>query len=122
MSSTQGNSNVTSVASEQQGDSTESAAQRKKTHQKWNMAVRSYVSASLFRYVQFVNRDRDIEYGSPIQKIVCKACNIPLAEQIEYWNNYGADAVLEVMRRKRQSVTTSMRNRFSSKYESCAQM
>jgi hypothetical protein len=115
-STQQGTFNIPSVRDELPHDSMAGAEQRKDTHQKWNMAVRSYVSTSLFRYVQFVNRDRDIEWGSPIQKIVCKACNIPRAEQTEYWNNYGADAVLEVMRRKRQSVTTSMRNRFSSKY------
>jgi hypothetical protein len=116
MASTVGNSNIARVLTAEDSDSMDTTAQKRLTHQKWNMAVRSYVCTSLFRYVQFVNRDRDIEWGSAIQKIVCKACNIPTAEQIEYWNNFGADAVLEVMRRKRQSVTTSMRNRFSSKY------
>jgi hypothetical protein len=79
------------------------------------MAVRNYVSTDLFRYVQFVNCDRDIEFGSGIQKIVCKACNIPSGEQLEYWSNHGSDEVLEVLRRKRQAVATSFKSRFSNK-------
>jgi hypothetical protein len=96
-------------------DSIFTPSQREQTHRRWNMAVRSYVSTELFRYVQFVNRERDIEFGSAIQKIVCKACNIPTPQQQQYWNSFACDEVLEVLRRKRQSVAMSMKNRFSSK-------
>jgi hypothetical protein len=67
--------------------------------------------------VQFVNRERDIQFGSGIQKIVCKECNIPTTEQQEYWNTCGSDEVLEVLARRRQAVTTSLKARFRSKYE-----
>jgi hypothetical protein len=87
----------------------------KRLHQRWTVAVRQYAGTSLFRYVQFVNRDRDIEFGSSIQKIVCKECNIPTGDQQEYWNECGTDVVLEVLRRKRQAVATSMKARFGSK-------
>lgn len=78
--------------------------------------MRLYVAGDLFRYVQFINRDRDIEFGSNIQKIVCKECNIPELEQREYWSACGIDEVLLVLRRKRQAVSTSMKARFGSKY------
>ena len=96
-------------------NSVNSSEQEKLTHCKWTMAVRNYVSTDLFRYVQFVNRDRDIEFGSGIQKIVCKACNIPVAFQMKYWSNHGSDEVLEVLRRKRQTVSSSFRTKFCSK-------
>ena len=67
-------------------DSVNTNQQRKLTQWKWTIAVRSYVSTDLFRYVQFVNRDEDIEFGSGIQKAVCKACNIPENEQLRYWS------------------------------------
>jgi hypothetical protein len=91
--------------------------QKKLTHGRWTITVRNYVSSDLFRYVQFVNCDRDIEFGSGIQKIVCKQCSIPPGDQLEYWSNYGSDEVLEVLRRKRQAIATSFKTRFGSKYK-----
>jgi hypothetical protein len=98
-------------------DSEENNIRQKEKHLRWTVAVRQYVANSLFRYVQFVNRSRDIDYGSNIQKVVCKQCNIPTDEQQEYWHNRGMDLVLEVLRRKRQAVATSMKIRFGSEYE-----
>ena len=96
-------------------ESVSNSQQDKLTHRKWTMSVRNYVSTDLFRYVQFINRDGDIEIGSGIQKIVCKACNIPVQDQMKYWSNHGSDEVMEVLRRKRQTVATSFKSKFSSK-------
>jgi hypothetical protein len=84
-------------------------------HLRWTMAVRQYVSVDLFKYVQFVNRDEDIQYGSDIQKIICKTCNIPEEERQGYWESCGRDEVLEVMGRRRQAVAASIKMRFGSK-------
>ena len=84
--------------------------------QRWTGSVRQYVSGSLFKYVQFINRDGDIEWGSPIQKVVCRQCNIPIEEQQEYWNESGSEVVLEVLKRKRQAVAMSMKTRFGRKF------
>jgi hypothetical protein len=89
---------------------------KRQLHLRWTVAVRLYVAGDLFRYVQFINRDRDIEFGSNIQKIVCKECNIAELEQMEYWSACGIDEVLLVLRRKRQAVSTSMKARFGSEY------
>lgn len=74
------------------------------------------MSGSLFKYVQFVNRDQDIEWGSTIQKVVCKQCNIPGGDQQEYWNECGTEVVLEVLKRKRQAVAMSMKTWFGREY------
>jgi hypothetical protein len=78
--------------------------------------VHDYVSFDLFRYVQFINREDEIVIGSDIQKVVCKACGIPENDQLEYWNDIGCDKVQEVLRRKRQTVASSFRSQFESKY------
>ena len=116
--SVEGNSSVAITAPNTVDDSesVNTAQQWKLTHRKWTLAVRNYVSTDLFRYVQFVNRDKDIEFGSGIQKIVCNACNIPVSFQLKYWVNHGSDEVMEVLRRKRQTVTTSFKSRFISEY------
>jgi hypothetical protein len=98
-------------------DSTCAEEQVRQKHQRWNFTVRMYVATDLFRYVQFVNRDSDIEYGSRIQKVVCKPCNIPPGEEQEYWSAEGCDDVLKVLRRRRQAVSTSLKARFASKYK-----
>ena len=38
---------------------------------RWSHAVQDYVSVDLFRYVQFINREEDVMFGSGIQRIVC---------------------------------------------------
>jgi hypothetical protein len=82
---------------------------------RWSHAVQDYVSVDLFRYVQFINREEDVMFGSGIQKIVCKACCIPGNDQLEFWTNVGSDTVQEVMKRKRQTVATNFRSQFESK-------
>ena len=84
-------------------------------YKRWGGTVHDYVAVDLFRYVQFINREEDVMFGSSIQKVVCKACRIPEAERLDFWTSVGCDKVQEVLRRKRQSVTTSFRNQFESK-------
>ena len=78
--------------------------------------MHDYVSVDLFRYVQFINREEEVMYGSDIQKVVCKACQIPEDDRLEFWNDTGCDKVQEVLRRKRQTVASSFRAQFESKY------
>ena len=89
--------------------------QTKMKHMRWTVAVRLYVAKDLFKYVQFVNRDIDIDYGSSIQKVVSAECNIPQGGQMEYWNECGCEEVMLVLKRKRQAVNTSIKERFRSK-------
>jgi hypothetical protein len=97
--------------------STSTEEQVRQKHERWSTTVRVYVAGDLFNYVQFVNRDSDIEYGSSIQKVVCSRCNIPESEEQEYWSADGSDQTLEVLRRRRQAVSTSLKGRFRSKYK-----
>ena len=84
-------------------------------YERWSHAVHDYVSVDLFRYVQFINREEEVMFGSDIQKVVCKACRIPRNDQLEFWNNVGCDKVQEVMKRKRQTVASSFRSQFESR-------
>ena len=83
--------------------------------EKWAQAIHEYVSNDLFAYIQFVNREEVVNYGSGIQKIVCKECRIPENDRLEFWTNIGMDRVEEVMRRKRQTIATCFRSQFMSK-------
>lgn len=84
-------------------------------YRRWGHTVQDYVAVDLFRYVQFITKEEDIIFGSGIQKVVCKACRIPEEERLEFWTNVGADKVQEVMKRKRQTITTAFRARFEGK-------
>ena len=84
-------------------------------HARWGIAVQDYVGADLFRYVQFINTDEDVMYGSSIQKVVCKACGVPEDDSLEFWTNVGNETVQKVLKRKRQSISTSFRLKFDSK-------
>ena len=84
-------------------------------YKRWAHAVHDYVASDLFKYVQFINRDEDVMFGSDIQKVVCKTCGVPPGDQLQFWTNVGNDKVQEVMKRKRQTVTTAFRIKFESK-------
>ncbi len=84
-------------------------------YKRWGGTVHDYVAVDLFRYVQFINREEDVMFGSGIQKIVCKACRIPGNDQLEFWTNVGSNKVQEVLKRKRQTVATSFGSQFESK-------
>jgi hypothetical protein len=84
-------------------------------YERWSHPVHDYVSLDLFRYVQFINREEEVMFGSDIQKVVCKACCVPQNDQLKFWNNTGCNKVQEVMRRKRQTVTRSFRSQFESR-------
>lgn len=99
----------------QEDDATLVSEMKESRHERWGQVVHDYVAATLFRYVQFINREEVVMYGSGIQKIVCKACQIPVDEQLEFWTNVGRDMVEEVLRRKRQTMATSFRSQFESK-------
>ena len=77
--------------------------------------MQDYVSVDLCRYVQFINRDEYVMFGSDVQKVVCKSCGIPVEDQLDFWTNVGSDKVQEVMKRKRQTIGTSFRIKFESK-------
>jgi hypothetical protein len=106
-----------SATTEEASDSVATMEQNTMKFVRWTVAVRLYVAKDLFRYVQFVNREVDIEFGSSIQKVVCAECNIPQNDQLQYWNTAGCDEVLLVLRRKRQAVSTGIKERFRSKYK-----
>ena len=84
-------------------------------HARWGIAVQDYVGTDLFKYVQFINTDEDVMYGSSIQKVVCKAVGVPEDDSLEFWTNIGNETVQKVLKRKRQSITTSFRMKFESK-------
>jgi hypothetical protein len=70
-------------------------------YERWSHAVHGYVSVDLFRYVQFINRVKEVMFRSDIQRVVCKACCIPGNNQLVFWNNVESEKVQEVMKRKR---------------------
>ena len=82
---------------------------------RWSHAVQDYVGLDLFKYVQFINNEEDLIFGSAIQKVVCTQCGVPESDRLEFWTNVGNDTVQKVLRRKRQSITTSFRFKFESK-------
>ena len=82
---------------------------------RWSHAVQDYVGSDLFKYVQFINNEEDVMFGSAIQKVVCTQCGVPESDRLEFWTNVGNDTVQKVLRRKRQSITTSFRLKFESK-------
>jgi hypothetical protein len=96
-------------------ESTVETEMKEARYVRWGHAVHDYASNTLFNYVQFINREEEIMYGSDIQKVVCKQCHIPENNRLEFWTNVGSDKVEKVLRRKRQTIATSFRSQFESK-------
>ena len=41
------------------------------------MCISEYVAKDVDKYVQFINTDEDLEYGSKLQRIICETLSIP---------------------------------------------
>jgi hypothetical protein len=88
-----------------------------KSMDRWGQSVSQYVYMELYRYIQFVNRDADIQYGSMIQQCVCQHLDIHQTDKVRFWTNVGEKTTLEALRRKRQTISNAFRKRFERKYE-----
>jgi hypothetical protein len=86
-----------------------------KAHERWCVSVQRYVAEDLFKYVQFINSQEEIGVGSTIMKAVCKQINVPEDEREQFWTCKGEEEVVKTIKRKRQSVTNSIRTQFESK-------
>ena len=82
----------------------------------WKEAVASYVRSSIFPRKQWV-KDNEIEWGSGIQKIICKMTlgRFP-AKWEEFWDEQGGmEVVRKTIGRRRQSFADGQKKNFWSK-------
>ena len=83
----------------------------------WKEAVASYVRSSIFPRKQWV-KDHEIEWGSGIQKIICKMTlgRFP-AKWEEFWDEQGGmEVVRKTIGRRRQSSADGQKKNFRSEY------
>jgi hypothetical protein len=83
---------------------------------RWAVGTAHYINYELYKYIQFVNRDEDIQYNSDLQKIICKHLEIPMEDRLKFWNSEGEKCTLEALKRKRQTIGNAFRKRFERKY------
>jgi hypothetical protein len=82
---------------------------------RWAVGTAHYINWELYKYIQFVNRDEDIEHGSQVQKLVCRHLDIPDEDTLRFWNTEGEKCTLEALKRKRQTIANAFRKRFERK-------
>jgi hypothetical protein len=83
----------------------------------WKEAVASYVRSAIFPRKQWV-KDNEIEWGSGIQKIICKMTlgRFP-AKWEEFWDEQGGmEVVRKTIGRRRQSSADGQKKNFRSEY------
>lgn len=78
----------------------------------WSEKVLSVTSKEVYKNVQFIHDVTIIGFGSSLQDKTCNHLNIPLQVRMEFWSCYGQSQMLSSLRVKRQTITTSMKNRF----------
>jgi hypothetical protein len=82
----------------------------------WKEAVASYVLSSIFPRKQWV-KDHEIQWGSGIQKIICKMMlgRFP-SKWEEFWDEQGGmEVVRKTIGRRRQSFADGQKKNFWSK-------
>ena len=83
----------------------------------WKEAVASYVRSAIFPRKQWV-KDNEIEWGSGIQKIICKMKlgKFPTKWQ-EFWDEQGGmEVVRKTIGRRRQSSADGQKKNLQSEY------
>jgi hypothetical protein len=81
---------------------------------RWAVGAAHYINYELYKYIQFVNRDEDIQYGSSLQTLICEHLEIPDGDRLKFWNIEGEKCTLEALKRKRQTIGNAFRKRFES--------
>ena len=82
---------------------------------RWAVGATHYINYELYKYIQFVNRDEDIQYGSTLQILVCEHLEIPDGDRLKFWNIEGEKCTLEALKRKRQMIGNAFRIVLESK-------
>jgi hypothetical protein len=80
----------------------------------WTEAVKRVANQSVYKVISFVTNSSDTEYGSKLQRMVCKDIGIPESVAEEFWIMEGNYALDEAIRRKRNTLTTALCNRFAA--------
>jgi len=83
----------------------------------WKEAIASYVRSSIFPRKQWV-KDKEIEWGSGIQKIICaKTLGRYSTQWEEFWEEHGGmEVVRKTIGRRRQSSADGQKKNFRSEY------
>lgn len=93
-----------------------------KKHQKfqdlcvqWTVSVKVNAK-TFFNGVQFITHDKDEEFGSDWQRLICKKCGIPDRHQEEYWNRPkgGKATARKIVNNRKMNVTRRMGEEFKS--------
>ena len=70
----------------------------------------------VYKYMLFVHDDTVVDYGGLLQEKACEYLRIPATVAMEFWVTYGKRQLKLALRLKRQTITTSIRNKFRGKY------
>ena len=87
-----------------------------KNYNMWKVAVGDFCGRVLFQYVQFIASLEEIEYGSKVQQVVCNSLKIQDSYHKSFWDRVGMRECKEALRRKRQTITLSMKTKFQGNY------
>lgn len=81
----------------------------------WTVSVKVNAK-TFFNGVQFITHDKDEEFGSDCQILVCDKCGIPPKHQEEYWDRPkgGKATARAIVNNRRMNVTRRMGDEFKS--------
>ena len=78
----------------------------------WSCTIRQFANKYVWQCVLFVTDSEQLEYGSPVQARACQSVGIPDEYVQDFWDSDGRDAMEEAIRRKRNTLTNAMKQRF----------
>ena len=94
-----------------------SAVDYRTKQENWARSTKEFVQKTLFPYIIFTNKDDKIRFGSDIQKIVCKSCDVREEYQELFWNEMGGQTVCRhAMGQRRTTVSNAVRDRVKGTY------
>ena len=68
----------------------------------------------IFNCVQFITNPSILDYNKTIQQAVCDHVEIPREYEKTFWEEVGREAVFQSIKRKRQTITVSMKKTFDT--------
>ena len=85
---------------------------------KWHDLLVRYCHPQLFKFMQFISSDTDLEKGSLCQELCCRELGVNRQNALYFWEKVGQGTVRNECHKFRQVRSTNFQRRFQGKWRS----
>ena len=79
---------------------------------KWQELLVRYCHCELFKFMQFISSDTELEMGSLCQRLCCNELRVDRENVLYFWEKVGQNTIRNECRKFRQARSTNFQRKF----------